>query len=1031
MEGDGATERNASVDLGGQDKEEEAARGGAMDWREQGAPTPLNTTADPPPFDYPDGGIGSVSFGLEDSTLDSSNDCQDGADKEKSGESAEVEAVAMAGAVHGNPAHAITEPLVPPCPPVEMDTDASAPAVPDSLPPATPLARSNVWVPLDRDDELVMNPGVATPASAPPPPPTYTPTSPTRRRSVNEAGKSKRSVATGPWSSSKNSRIEAAAAFVGATGGSAPPLRSAGTAQAGEAAPQVESSPMDDAGEVAPQEEPNPMDTDTPQAGEAAAQEVPNPMGNFLCGQAGAAAPPGAAEEHEGICSALVGRGEVGGPSIIKRWAVIFAAAPRQLRSTLGEWLEECDTAMFLRLHAAAERTILRRAVRPINSAFNQVGDRLRTSPNAFIAPTQLSGKFKKLSFSIRRGGVWVRMLTNDPPFETCIRLEFQQLLVEQSIVLSSVLDEFLSAQFYSDLLVLMTAVNEGTEDAAVEEMLANAAAMNVELGTPHTPVSGRNMGHRSPEAGPAAAPAPAPIPDPRAAASVREKYALVFVKHPLHRCRPIAVTERDRTDMSIRQLAELALGQNILTHGDRLVPRSIPVELLNRGQFVAQCDGEGGALAGHVEITVLLEGGAEAAALDTAETPPFGPDCEDGGGPADQRDPFTDPRACESNIGAVDDTDTNPVGPGVDYCKATPGGLKGMDSDTTLGTPLAIASSTPRLSDVANLKAHKAAMGVLDLQLTHSEATQPEFLVDRLLSGALTASDTHSAAASVQPPAGPRQSRVAPALRTGEAGQRSQIKVAEAKERRTALHTITNGAETPQSNRLDSSLVKRTQASGSSRKPLVRLGATTPTRPDSPRPRSKQKPFQVYQEDGAQPTEAKPRRTPKKKSASSTAAMVATRKPENKATMLSNSNRPKSQAYPQPRVATADMLPPTRGATAEGRSSSVRRSPPTSGAPEKGDMQEPGGEIAPLTTTKPRAWWPIRLLQFFAYVVLMLMLWPLTLCYWLGLGRFLGFGKQKEEADQLDKSLSKHLDAALRVPSRRRADGERVTTAT
>lgn len=151
----------------------------------------------------------------------------------------------------------------------------------------------------------------------------------------------------------------------------------------------------------------------------------------------------------------------MGGPSIIKRWAVIFAAAPRQVRSTLGEWLEECDTAMFLRLHAAAERTILRRAVRPINSAFNEVGDRLRTSPNAFIAPTQLSGKFKKLSFSIRRGGVWVRMLTNDPPFETCIRLEFQQLLLEQSIVLSSVLDEFLSAQFYSDLLVLMTAVNE------------------------------------------------------------------------------------------------------------------------------------------------------------------------------------------------------------------------------------------------------------------------------------------------------------------------------------------------------------------------------------------------------------------------------------------------------------------------------------------------------------------------------------------------------------------------------------------
>lgn len=126
-----------------------------MDWRGQGAPTPLNTTADPPPFDFPDGGIGSVSFGLEDSTLDSSNDCQDGADKEKSGESAEVEAVAMAGAVHGNPAHAITEPLVPPCPPVEMDTDASAPPVPDSLPPATPLARSNVWVPLDRGDELV------------------------------------------------------------------------------------------------------------------------------------------------------------------------------------------------------------------------------------------------------------------------------------------------------------------------------------------------------------------------------------------------------------------------------------------------------------------------------------------------------------------------------------------------------------------------------------------------------------------------------------------------------------------------------------------------------------------------------------------------------------------------------------------------------------------------------------------------------------------------------------------------------------
>lgn len=43
----------------------------------------------------------------------------------------------------------------------------------------------------------------------------------------------------------------------------------------------------------------------------------------------------------------------------------------------------------------------------------------------------------------------------------------------------------------------------------------------------------------------------------------------------------------------------------------------------------------------------------------------------------------------------------------------------------------------------------------------------------------------------------------------------------------------------------------------------------------------------------------------------------------------------------------------------------------------------------------------------------------------------YAGFGEKNEETDQLDKSLSKRLDAALRVPSRRRADGERLATAT
>lgn len=170
-----------------------------------------------------------------------------------------------------------------------------------------------------------------------------------------------------------------------------------------------------------------------------------------------------------GLCSALVGENQKGGPSFIKRWAVVLAQAPMQLRPILGRWFSQLNQAMFLRLNKAVHDTILKKGRRPASSSFDFVGDKLATGVGHPKQPVRnLASKLKAiLAFQVYHNGAWRSVKTNDPPFETCLHFELLNLIRITHIpsdprladVIPDDLREFLSANFYSNLVKLFNSV--------------------------------------------------------------------------------------------------------------------------------------------------------------------------------------------------------------------------------------------------------------------------------------------------------------------------------------------------------------------------------------------------------------------------------------------------------------------------------------------------------------------------------------------------------------------------------------------
>lgn len=135
----------------------------------------------------------------------------------------------------------------------------------------------------------------------------------------------------------------------------------------------------------------------------------------------------------------------------------MIVSTPKEIRDALHRGIKAIDETGFVRLIESVDRTIMAKGSCPPQAALDRVHLKTHISPAHQLR--NLTAKLRGDSpFDILHEGT---RCTTDPPFEDCIKLEFQQLLCAQPQEdLPSEVCQFVSdVRLYHDVVQLLSAV--------------------------------------------------------------------------------------------------------------------------------------------------------------------------------------------------------------------------------------------------------------------------------------------------------------------------------------------------------------------------------------------------------------------------------------------------------------------------------------------------------------------------------------------------------------------------------------------
>lgn len=169
-----------------------------------------------------------------------------------------------------------------------------------------------------------------------------------------------------------------------------------------------------------------------------------------------------------GFCSALraaLPQARGTGRSEVKNLFIIVNFIPRTKARNLFDLLKLLSQERMVHLHVLMYSGLFASKHRPQQKVMDEIGNRLKSRAGTQLSAASVDGKIKastpfNVYVAAQPASFWGTIVTSDPPYEGCIKLELLQLLATpSSLEITPVLARFLTDEFYDDFLKLVRLV--------------------------------------------------------------------------------------------------------------------------------------------------------------------------------------------------------------------------------------------------------------------------------------------------------------------------------------------------------------------------------------------------------------------------------------------------------------------------------------------------------------------------------------------------------------------------------------------